>query len=703
MSDALNIPFRRVSELPAAGALAGTDLLQVVRPGNPANPLLGLVQALVDLVVPQVTPLVLASVGIQEGTVTGTSHNAGVTTYTYTSAVETPDFGRLTLVFPETNQGTVQVARTSGATRGVQHGAGSAMTANLITPGKLVVLQRRGSQFWVEELDLIQHFISRVNLIGGTATLDGQASRGGTVMARISGMNTGRILFQTRDGEGGALTSVLDLQATGVARVLTRLLNAGSEEYFHPGNRPAVMRQIAEALADVVAPVSSRQSTHVTIDSAVRRTVGGRDRAFYVVGTAGLLDVSGMYISQTIDVDVAATATLTLVTPPGSTWRGTAGATQLAIPADSSLRVRRNQGSFEAERRQMFTTTAAVALAAPSLVLPIGGQSYAVDAGRHALPGLQDGRTLCGLTRSVRTIEGVAFGASCFLSGVPGQSDNHLWNQVTGLPGPNYPRMLAALQADPDIALVQDVAWMHFLNDMENFGPTGDNTPATMVTAIRAFVARLRTDLGKPTLRFHFCAGPPSQPVSETLFPSNRWGAMRRAVLDAVAGQANMWIAPPFYDLALPYAAGETDRHAGFVQLARWGQRFALHLANVVNGQSNWLGPVITGFAEESGGASYAWTVDVGTGRNVRLPQDAAGFRLLPPGTHLFDTPLEVVRAAWSGGASLIFRQFLAVPTPGARPVYPWGPLEEMQDPETIVRAQSPLTGDWMPLREYRP
>lgn len=704
MSDALSIPFKRVSELAAAGTLAGTDLLPVVRPGNPGNPLLGAVQALVDLVVPSVVPLVLASVGIQEGTVTGTSH-AGSTTYTYTSAVETPDFGRLALIFPETNQGAVLLARTGGATRGVQNSTGNAIGAGLITPGKIVVLQRRGSQFWVEELDLVQHFLSRVNLIGATASIDGQATRGGTVMARITGMDAGRILFQTRNGEGGALTSVLDIQASGVARVFTRLLNARNQEYFHPGNRNLVYRQISEAIADVVAPVSSRDSLPVRIDFTDRYTIGGRVRSLHVVEVAGLVDTDGMYITQKVDVDVASNASLTMVAPAGFTWRGTGGGTKLAIPADSSLVVKRNQSNVEAQLPALITSTTTAALPAPAVVVAIGGQSYAVDASAHMVPGFINGRAITGLPRSVRVIKGTAFGASAFLAGVPEKATNHMWNQVAGTPGPNYAPFLAALQADPDIGLLQDIAWIHFLNDLALFLPTGDNSPATLVTAIRAFVARTRTDLGKPNLRFHFVAGPPSQPASNTVFPPERWGAIRRAVQDAVFGQANMFIAPPFYDLALPHIGATIDRHPGFVQLARWGERFALHLANVVHGQSRWLGPEITNFAAEDSGATYAWTVDYGVGQQVQRPEDVAGFALLPPGTHLFDTPLTVQSQGWSsgGGTTLIFRQYLASAVAGARPVYPWGPLEEMQDPATIMRARSPDTGDWMPLREYRP
>jgi hypothetical protein len=169
MSDMFNIPFKKVSELEAAGSLLGTDTLAIVREGSPSNPLRGLISQLVALVVPDVVPLVLASVGIQEGTITGTSHGGGQTTFTYTSAVETPDFGRLCVIWPETNQGTIVMAREGGATRAAGQANGLAVQPQILVPGRLAVLQRRGNAFRIENLDLIQNFTSQVHLVGASA------------------------------------------------------------------------------------------------------------------------------------------------------------------------------------------------------------------------------------------------------------------------------------------------------------------------------------------------------------------------------------------------------------------------------------------------------------------------------------------------------------------------------------------------------
>jgi hypothetical protein len=702
MSDMFNIPFKKVSELEAAGSLLGTDTLAIVREGSPSNPLRGLISQLVALVVPDVVPLVLASVGIQEGTITGTSHGGGQTTFTYTSAVETPDFGRLCVIWPETNQGTIVMAREGGATRAAGQANGLAVQPQILVPGRLAVLQRRGNAFRIENLDLIQNFTSQVHLVGASAMIEGRASQGGTVLSRIAGLGEGNMVIQVL--VAGAMRNALQVQSNAEVRVLSKLLNPSSEEYFHPGNRPSIYRQIAEAINDVIAPISSRDTDPVRITTPDRYTIGGRDRNLFVSGTAGLVDSSGMFMTQEVGIDVASNASLTLVAPPGVTWRGSGGANQLAIPADSSLRIKRNQQNFEAERRVLFVTAASLTLPAPSLVGFIGGQSYAVDAARHALPGLQDARTICGLPRTVRMIEGTAFGASCFLANVPGKSMNFMWNHNNDTPGPNYAPLLATLLADPDIALLTDVAWQHFLNDMALFLPTGTNTPAALVTAIRSFIARLRTDLGKPNLRFHFCAGPPGQFGSDGVFPDEAWGAIRRAVGDAIRGQPNCWIAPPFYDLALHYENDAIDRHPGFVQQARWGMRFGMHLANVVHGQTRWMGPEIVQFTEVSS-TEYAWRVKYDGGKRPQLENNVAGFALLPPGTHLFDAPLPIARQQWGGDGPghAILRQYLASPVSGARPVYPWGPLEEMQDPSRIMRALSPDGAGWWPLREYLP
>lgn len=211
MSESLSIPFRRSSDLADAGTLLGTDRVWIVRPGSPASPMRGQLSGVVDLVVPLAVPLVQATVGIQDGTVTGTAHTGGVTTYTYTSAVETPDFGHLVLILPETNQGAVQLARTGGATRGVLSATGNALAADQATPNELLVLQRRGSQFWIAKLDVIKHFVSRSNMTGPSATLDGKATRAQTSpLMRVGGFSAGAFWVQVGgNGVGGALQNAL--------------------------------------------------------------------------------------------------------------------------------------------------------------------------------------------------------------------------------------------------------------------------------------------------------------------------------------------------------------------------------------------------------------------------------------------------------------------------------------------------------------
>jgi hypothetical protein len=371
------------------------------------------------------------------------------------------------------------------------------------------------------------------------------------------------------------------------------------------------------------------------------------------------------------------------------------GARKLA-PTAGTWEIIRKQTEFLAVQLAAFATKDTATLPAPGIVLAANGQSWDVRFTRHMLMGWQETRSALSLSRDTHVIEGTAFGASAVLAGAA--DPNYLWDQIGAAPGPNALACRDAILADPHrVAL----AWFwicHGLGDLANFAETGNNTPAAIVSARRAFADWLTAQTGLAP-SWMVCPGPPGQDQSETVYPSDRWWPMRDAHRQLWDADSRFKRGPEFYDLQRNRRG---ERHYPFAEAARFGRRLALYHANYAHAQSNWLGPRITSWSEVSP-TLYELTIDYGVGKSVQVPDVPAGVRIIPSSSE-FAAPLPIARYSRRDGVgtTIILSCHLAgAGGTGARPAFPWGPMEEAQAQSTIIQALHPLTDEYMPLQTF--
>lgn len=336
--------------------------------------------------------------------------------------------------------------------------------------------------------------------------------------------------------------------------------------------------------------------------------------------------------------------TVTVTPPPvtmasaDGTWSLTRqGSRQLALPANGYFRIRREQTEFLAEQRTIFSTVATTALPLPAIALAGDGQSWVVRMSRHMLRGWQEARSALGLSRDVEVIEGTAFGASSELRGfdtaapylgdgsyVPNVSTdngNFLWDHFNGEPGPNLIAMRDAINRSHLKPQLRWLVLLHGLNVMQNLSEAGALTPDHIKDSRIAAADWLMAQTGLD-LEWLVSCGPPSQEVSEGVFPSSRWWPVRDAYVRLCNQDARFKRGPEFYDLRRNRRG---ERHHPFQEARRFGRRLALFHAEYLNKLSNRL---ITGGVAGSPGTvptNFAAVAPSGTTRTISLGTSAEG------------------------------------------------------------------------------
>lgn len=140
-----------------------------------------------------------------------TSSVSGTTTaYTATASADNAS-GRSYWFRPNaTNEGSATLAINGGTARSLRTETGTVLTAGMLRSDTEYLIRFDGTVFRVLGMRLAQRFQSRVNLVGTTATLDGQATGAeGTIVSRITGMAGGDVILQVNNGAGGLQTALL--------------------------------------------------------------------------------------------------------------------------------------------------------------------------------------------------------------------------------------------------------------------------------------------------------------------------------------------------------------------------------------------------------------------------------------------------------------------------------------------------------------
>lgn len=331
------------------------------------------------------------------------------------------------------------------------------------------------------------------------------------------------------------------------------------------------------------------------------------------------------------------------------------------------------------------------------------GQSWPNRGMRNWVWGMQKRRAALGLDRDVFVHQGTAFGASDLLRGTTSDPRNYYIDQTAGFArGPNYDAMIEAiLRAPGGASNLDDVVVMYGLNGMLTFAATGDNTPAIRIQAQLALQGYMRTDLGRPALRFWIV---PLTSQALGTFAENKWWAMRKSQLDTVAQDPDglTFRAPGIYDAPRPWGdevfRGTDDRHYSYFWQALHGARIEAAIANVAHGQSNFVGPKMVG-GTRTGARTYLaqinWYASVGRNR----PVAPVGFAVVSD-TDPFATPLEISGFALSGDNYVITT---ATDDVNAVPVFPYGSFWEAEARDRLIGALDPISSEWWPLQERHP
>lgn len=326
-------------------------------------------------------------------------------------------------------------------------------------------------------------------------------------------------------------------------------------------------------------------------------------------------------------------------------------------------------------------------------------QSWGERGEKGWLWGIQNRRMALGLDRDVFMQQGMSFGGCDLLKGTTSDPLNYFIDQTAGnARGPNYYRMVeSVLRAPGGAAGLSDVIVMYGLNGMLTFASTGDNTPAIRIAAQLALQGYMRADLGLPGLRFWIV---PLTSQQLGTFAENKWWAMRKSQLDTVAadGTGLSFRAPDIYDAPRPFGdealKGTDDRHYSYYWQMMHGSRLAAAIANVADGQSNFVGPKMIG-GTRTGARTFLAEIEWYASQGRNRPVSPVGFAVVEDADP-FATPLQITGFALSGDDYVITT---ATDSATAVPVYPYGSFWQAEARDRIIGALDPTSAEWWPLQ----
>lgn len=624
-----------------------------------------------------------------------------------------PGTGLSAYFTPNANCGASAFLTWNGTRRRLRNAAGQVMSDGLLRSGQRYQIHDDGTDYVVIDLLLTQRFQSRVNFIGTSATLDFYATDGGSVVGRQSVDSTGKWLFQSNGSTAIEIQADLDIRAVG-----GRWLNAYQQEVYHPANPQETDFDDVKELVETVQGFTHEGSiTPLTATDTLPVPVTGFDlnRRGWANVNNGWQDFEPLPTHGTFETAVGDSKVVNFYTGSATSFLNrTSNVVQVTGPA--LVRVSKLQ-----EEDEMLISAAVGTLSdVATPTIPVygrtwvgGGQSWMARSIRNGLAGvLQTYRDLEDANPATRTIN-AAVGASALLYGAATVSTNYWWHHLDGLPGPNAEAMrdaiIAWVAANPTQPFPEAVLWAYGLNDLNAFAATGDNTPAAWTQAQEDLQAwlddELSTALSTTVELNHFIAPLPARKLG--VFDESLWYAMRACQLDVVANAPRTYRLADYYDLVRRW----NDEHHGFYMQARWGARWPWFIENALHSGTNYEGPQITDF-HEIDSRTYWFRIErgyvsPGVTASLQRPEMPAGFAVLPAGSSLIQTKLEVARYRWTtdenpGGDPQdddILEITLRTASAGGQPAYPYGSSWEMQQPSRVVRDLRTM----LPLKTYHP
>lgn len=434
-------------------------------------------------------------------------------------------------------------------------------------------------------------------------------------------------------------------------------------------------------------PRSAEDEAPIILDSAEAWCLSKGDQHRMIVGAHenAFLDVQGMAIgqSQMMRVRDDGSSTLSVYCGPAATWEGQGTSDKTLIwPAGSMVRLfRENFTSFVATPLSGSATTSTAEPPARDFLLPLGGQSLAEQFMRGGgFAGLQQ----AGISNFYPIDSAV--GSTNLLTQwwdvaahLPRQLTTDLLNSINGVP---------STQAGLRVVLF----WIKGNGDYLTLADSGLETPALYEQALGELFDYLDANI---SAQLDIVISPFGA-VDNGQNPRGA-EAVRRAQVNVASTRAFVHIGPEHRDLDRK----AFDPHLTFKGYQQLGARLALHLDNILNGATNWLGPRITNVAELDD-YTHEWTLDFG-GVTPLLPGATDGFQTLPedfglvPNTTIAAVPYTIIKRQWFPGSGSI--RYLRTTTKeistGAIPVYPAGNSKDVRTGHIV----SELTKDGRPLR----
>lgn len=362
----------------------------------------------------------------------------------------------------------------------------------------------------------------------------------------------------------------------------------------------------------------------------------------------------------------------------GATAKLIAGSKVQTVVGPAYIRaLRPTSGAYVFEAVQGSVTEDAGGLEnvpARDLTLISAGQSLAAYCFQGGgLFGLQ--RVLAdssALYPSIWAVQGATGGSG--LSADEGSSQ-YWWDTVANGPGPAALTWKAALDSIPVAQGKPDaIYWVHGQNTAYWMG-TGQVTPANVKTWLTALFKWMRDQID-PMVRTPIILSPLGAYYAATT--DKKAAAMRQVELDLIAGDPNIHLGPPYFDLPRGYKDVHLDEGGEVLQ----GYRLGVVLANVLYGQANPTGPKVTRIEELQSGKQYRLSIQLSVGGgglvNDILP---VGLTVLPAGADpLTANPAQIEYGFWGLNGSLwTYTLVLAETVPGGRVVWPYGVLNGIE------------------------
>lgn len=394
--------------------------------------------------------------------------------------------------------------------------------------------------------------------------------------------------------------------------------------------------------------------------------------SFLMQGPAGVLDCSNMIPGTLAEVyvrsgdKIVAGAGRSFLGRAGGTATGTGNAIVRVIAFYTHIALEEVSGAaptYAASEPLTYDTTIAV-----------GGQS---NANLFALSGGIGGFSWglrnwlqTPIHKSVRWVNGATGGSALDRRSVSAESDLYWWDNATDLPGPALTTFTAAL----DAAVADGApppAWVMWSQGEADAGAiqVGLFSTNDMVTTIRAVWGHIRALY--PGIRF--IVNPLGSHDDRT--PDRGANAVRVAYLRAIAAENWAHQGAELYDLQ----RAEGDIHYFGQSYAVAGARLARIWANITDGQSNRLGPRVTGSTVAPGGRSVTLAVDWGSAAFTPQPSrvnadNPFGIYAIAPGADPVAAPIPLMSVQVADGVIRITSSFDLT---GHQIGGPWGYMAE--------------------------